>query len=186
MQKVLDLAAEKANWGSPLPGNRARGIAIHKSCETIVAQVVEVEIIGGKVWPRRVVCAVDAGFAVHPDGLKAQMESSIVFGLTAAMYSTISISRGAVVESNFHDYPMLRMNESPEIETYIINSGEKIGGGGEPGTPPVAPALVNAIFAATGKRIRELPVQMHDLDGVGMTPQTSSKLDAATRSIQTG
>ena len=90
-------------------------------------------------------------------------ESGIIYGLTAALYSDISIRRGAVAQSNFHDYPMLRMNESPEIETVIINSGEKIGGAGEPGTPAIAPALVNAIFNATGKRIRELPVRLHDL-----------------------
>lgn len=165
---VLDLAAEKANWSSPLPENWGRGIAIHKSFGTIVAQVVEVEIIEGKVFPRRAICAVDAGFAMHPDGMKAQMESGIVYGLTAALYSDISIRRGAVAQSNFHDYPMLRMNESPEIETYIINSGEKVGGAGEPGTPAIAPALVNAIFNATGKRIRELPVRLHDLTDLDM------------------
>ena len=162
-QKVLDLAAEKANWDSPLPENWGRGIAIHKSFGTIVAQVVEVEVTAGKVWPRRAICAVDAGFAMHPDGMKAQMESGIIYGLTAALYSNITIHRGAVAQSNFHDYQMLRMDESPDIETYIINSGEKIGGAGEPGTPAIAPALVNAIFNATGKRIRELPVQLHDL-----------------------
>ncbi len=160
-RKVLDLVAEKANWGTPLPESCGRGIAIHKSFGTIVAQVVEVELVDGKVWPRRVVCVVDAGFAMHPDGMKAQMESGIVFGLTATLYGNISIDCGAVVQSNFHDYQMLRMNESPEIETYIINSGEKVGGAGEPGMPPVGPALVNAIFDATGKRIRELPVMMH-------------------------
>lgn len=162
-QKVLDVAAEKSNWDSPLPDNWGRGIAVHKSFGTIVAQVVEIEIVDGKVFPRRATCAVDAGFAMHPDGMKAQMESGIVYGLTAALYSDISIRRGAVAQSNFHDYQMLRMNESPDIETYIINSGEKIGGAGEPGTPAIAPALVNAIFNATGKRIRELPVKMHDL-----------------------
>lgn len=162
-QKVLDLAAEKSNWDAPLPENWGRGIAVHKSFGTIVAQVVEVEILDGKVFPRRATCAVDAGFAMHPDGMKAQMESGIVYGLTAALYSDISIRRGAVAQSNFHDYQMLRMNESPEIETHIINSGEKIGGAGEPGTPAIAPALVNAIFNATGKRIRELPVKMHNL-----------------------
>ena len=162
-QRVLDLAAEKADWGSPLPENRGRGIAIHKSFGTIVAQVVEVDVTDGKVRPHRAVCVVDAGFAMHPDGIKAQMESGIVYGLTAALYSDISIRRGAVAQSNFHDYQMLRMHESPEIETYVINSGEKIGGGGEPGTPAIAPALVNAIFNATGKRIRELPVKLHDL-----------------------
>ena len=162
-QKVLDLAAEKSNWDTPLPENWGRGIAIHKSFGTIVAQVVEVEVTEGKVRPRRAICVVDAGFAMHPDGMKAQMESGIVYGLTAALYSDISIHRGAVAQSNFHDYPMLRMNESPDIETYIINSGERIGGAGEPGTPAIAPALVNAIFNATGKRIRELPVKLHDL-----------------------
>ena len=167
-QKVLDLAAEKSGWDTPLPGNWGRGIAIHRSFGTIVAQVVEVEVTAGKVRPRRAICAVDAGFAMHPDGMKAQMESGIVYGLTAALYSDITIHRGAVAQSNFHDYPMLRMNESPEIETYIINSGEKIGGAGEPGTPAIAPALVNAIFNATGKRIRELPVKLHDLSSEGL------------------
>jgi isoquinoline 1-oxidoreductase beta subunit len=160
---VLDLAATKADWDMKLPENRGRGIAIHKSFGTIVAQVVEVEVIEGKVRARRVVCAVDAGFAIHPDGMKAQMESGIAYGLTAALYGDISIRRGAVVQSNFHDYPMLRMNEAPEIETYIINSGESLGGAGEPGTPAIAPALTNAIFDATGYRIRELPVRLHDL-----------------------
>jgi isoquinoline 1-oxidoreductase beta subunit len=163
IQKVLDFAAEKSNWDRLLPRNWGRGIAVHKSFGTIVAQVVEVEIVADKVLPRRVTCAVDAGFAMHPDGMKAQMESGIVYGLTAALYGDISIRHGAVAQSNFHDYEMLRMNESPEIETHIINSGEKIGGAGEPGTPAIAPALVNAIFNATGKRIRELPVKMHDL-----------------------
>ncbi len=160
---VLDLAATKADWDRKLPENRGRGIAIHKSFGTIVAQVVEVEVIEGKVRARRVVCAVDAGFAIHPDGMKAQMESGIAYGLTAALYGDISIRRGAVLQSNFHDYPMLRLNEAPEIETYIINSGESLGGAGEPGTPAIAPALANAVFDATGYRIRELPVSLHDL-----------------------
>jgi isoquinoline 1-oxidoreductase beta subunit len=162
-QKVLDTAAERSGWDQPLPENWGRGIAIHKSFGTIVAQVIEIEIADGQVIPRRATCAVDAGFAMHPDGMKAQMESGIVYGLTAALYSDISIRRGAVAQSNFHDYPMLRMHESPEIETHIINSGERVGGAGEPGTPAIAPALVNAIFNATGKRIRELPVRLHDL-----------------------
>lgn len=162
-QKVLDTAAELSGWDTALPENFGRGIAIHQSFGTIVAQVVEVEISEGRAIPRRAFCAVDAGYAMHPDGMRAQMESGIIYGLTAALYSDISIRRGAVAQSNFHDYPMLRMDESPEIETAIINSGEKIGGAGEPGTPAIAPALVNAIFNATGKRIRELPVRLHDL-----------------------
>ena len=146
-----------------MPENHGRGIAIHKSFGTIVAQVVEVEIREGRAIPRKAFCAVDAGFAMHPDGMRAQMESGIIYGLTAALYSDISIRRGAVAQSNFHDYPMLRMDESPEIETVIVNSGKRVGGAGEPGTPAIAPALVNAIFNATGKRIRELPVSLHDL-----------------------
>ena len=100
---------------------------------------------------------------MHPDGLRAQMESGIIYGLTAALYGDISIRQGAVLQSNFHDYPMLRINESPEIETHIINSGARVGGAGEPGTPAIAPALSNAIFNATGKRIRELPISRQDL-----------------------
>jgi isoquinoline 1-oxidoreductase beta subunit len=160
---VLDLAAEKSGWDRSLPSNQGRGIAIHKSFGTIVAQVVEVEVNDGRLRVRKVVCAVDAGFAMHPDGMKAQMESGIAYGLTAALYGDISIQNGAVRQSNFHDYPMLRINEAPEIETFIINSGESLGGAGEPGTPAIAPALANAIFNATGKRIRELPINMHDL-----------------------
>ncbi|MBJ88724.1 MAG: isoquinoline 1-oxidoreductase [Woeseia sp.] len=168
---ALDTAAKKSNWDSPLPDNWGRGIAIHKSFGTIVAQVIEVEVLEGRVVPRRAICAVDAGFAMHPNGMEAQMESGIVYGLTAALYSEITIQHGAVAQSNFHDYPMLRINESPIIETYIINGGEQIGGGGEPGTPAVAPALVNAIFNATGKRIRQLPIRLHDLS----TKELSSK-----------
>jgi isoquinoline 1-oxidoreductase subunit beta len=162
---VLDLAAEKADWGGPLPAGYGRGIAIHRSFGTIVAEVVEVRVTDGKPRVERVVCAADPGFAIHPDGLAAQMESGIAYGLTAAIYGEISIRHGAVAESNFHDYPMLRIDESPAIETHIINSngGETLGGAGEPGTPPAAPALANAIFDATGVRIRELPVRRQDL-----------------------
>jgi isoquinoline 1-oxidoreductase beta subunit len=160
---VLDLAAEKAGWGQPLAENQGRGIAIHRSFGTIVAEVVDVEVTDGELAVPRVVCAVDAGFAMHPDGMAAQMESGIAYGMTAALYGEISIRRGAVAQSNFHDYPILRMDKAPAVETHIINSGEAIGGAGEPGTPPIAAALANAIFAATGVRIRELPMNKHDL-----------------------
>ncbi len=160
---VLDLAAEKAGWDRPLPAGHGRGIAIHESFGTIVAQVAEVEIVDGRAHTRRVVCAVDAGFAVHPDGLRAQMESGIVYGLTAALFGEISIRGGAVAQSNFHDYEMLRMRAAPDIETHILNGGGRTGGGGEPGTPAIAPAVANAIFDATGTRIRELPIKHHDL-----------------------
>jgi isoquinoline 1-oxidoreductase beta subunit len=106
---------------------------------------------------------VDAGYAIHPDGMAAQMESGIAYGMTAALYGEISIRRGAVAQSNFHDYPMLRMDKAPAVETHIINSGASLGGAGEPGTPPIAAALTNAIYDATGIRIRELPVRQHDL-----------------------
>ena len=159
---LLDLVAEKSNWGAALPENFGRGIAIHRSFGTIVALVVEAEVANGSARAHRVVCAVDCGFAMHPDGLRAQMESGIVYGLTAALYGDISIRDGAVEQSNFHDYPMLRMNESPIIETHIVNGGGRVGGAGEPGTPAIAPALANAIFAATGQRIRDLPIKKHD------------------------
>ncbi len=165
---VLDRAAQESGWGTPLPENCGRGIAIHRSFGTIVAQVVEAEIVNGKVRARRVVCAVDAGFAVHPDGMRAQMESGIIFGLTAALYGEISIRRGQVAQSNFHDYEMVRMLEAPEIETHIINSGERLGGGGEPGTPAIAPALANAIYDATGQRIRQLPFKNFDLSDTNL------------------
>jgi len=161
--KVLDLAAEKANWGEALPANWGRGISLHQSFGTIVAQVAEVEIVENSLKVHRVVCVADPGFAFHPDGFTAQMESGIVFGLTAALYGEITIENGAVKQSNFHDYQMLRMNENPNIETYIVTSDNWPGGAGEPSTPGIAPAVVNAIFNASGIRIRELPVKNHEL-----------------------
>ena len=162
-RKVLDAAAEAAGWESPKAEGEGRGIAIHESFGTVVAQVVDVAVTSGdtaekRLRVKRVCCAVDAGFAVNPDGLTAQMESGIVYGLTAALYGEISIEHGRVKQSNFHDYPMLRIDQAPEITTVIVNGGGPLGGGGEPGTPPTAPALANAIFDATGARLRELPV----------------------------
>ena len=124
---VLDLAAKQAGWGEALPDNVGRGISIHRSFGTIVAQVVDVEVVDGDVSVQRVVCAVDAGFAIHPDGMAAQMESGIAYGMTAALYGEISIRHGAVAQSNFHDYPMLRIDKAPQVETHIINSGEALG-----------------------------------------------------------
>lgn len=155
---VLDRVASMSNWDQPLPANHGRGIAIHEAFGTKVAEVVEVAVTGAKLDIKKVYCCADPGFAVHPDGFKAQMESGIIYGLTAAVYGDIQIESGAVKQSNFHDYKMLRMHEAPDIEIEIINSGANLGGGGEPSTPPVSPALVNAIFNATGKRLRELPV----------------------------
>ncbi len=161
---VLNLAAEKAGWGTPLPAGRHRGIAVAESFGSFVAQVAEVSVAGhGGVRVHRVVCAVDCGPVVSPDAIEAQMEGGIVFGLTAALYGAITIEKGRVVQSNFHDYPMLRMNEMPVVETYIVPSTEKQGGIGEPGVPPIAPAVCNAIFAATGKRVRKLPISTEEL-----------------------
>ncbi|MEM1402566.1 MAG: molybdopterin cofactor-binding domain-containing protein [Pseudomonadota bacterium] len=166
-QTVLRTAAEKAGWGEELPRGMGRGIALQESFGSIVAQVVDVSINAGKLKVERVVVAVDPGFAVSPNGLTAQMESGINYGLTAALYGDISIENGAVKQSNFHDYPMVRMNESPVIETHIINSGEAWGGAGEPGTPAIAPALVSAVFDATGIRVRELPLSKQDFSDWG-------------------
>jgi isoquinoline 1-oxidoreductase beta subunit len=161
---VLDLAAEKAGWSKPIGKNRGRGISLQDSFGTLVAEVVEVTVIEGEVKVDRVVVAVDPGFAVAPDGLKAQMESGVIYGLTAALYGEISIENGRVVQGNFDDYPMVRMDTAPKIETHIINSYEAWGGAGEPGTPGTAPALTNAIYAATGTRVRELPVSKYEFD----------------------
>ncbi len=161
---VLDLVATKAGWDKPLGKGRGRGIALQQSFGSIVAEVVEVSVIDGKVNVDKVTIAVDAGFAVSPDGLTAQMESGVIYGLTAALYGEISIEKGRVVQGNFDTYPVVRMDDAPEIETHIINSYEAWGGAGEPGTPGIAPALANAIYAATGTRIRELPVSKYDLN----------------------
>ena len=161
---VLDLAAEKADWDRPMGKNRGRGIALQESFGTLVAEVVEVTVENGEVAVDRVVIAVDPGFAVSPDGLKAQMESGIIYGLTAALYGEITLENGRVMQDNFGSYPMVRMETAPEIETYIINSHEAWGGAGEPGTPGTAPALTNAIFAATGTRVRELPVSKYEFN----------------------
>ncbi len=156
---VLSLAAEKAGWGIALGPRRGRGIAIVECFGTIVAHVAEVEVgRDGSVKVDRVVSAADAGLAVNPDGFAAQIEGAVVFGLSAALYGEITIEKGAVVQANFPDYPVLRLAETPQIEVHLIESGAPLGGAGEPGVPPVAPALTNAIFAATGVRLRALPV----------------------------
>src|SRR5437773_2352490 len=160
---VLELAAEKAGWGKPLPAGRARGIAVHASFESYTAQVAEVSVdSGGKARVHRVVCAVDCGRYVNPGIIEAQVQGAVIFGLTAAFYDELTLEKGRVQQSNFHDYPMLRINETPEIEVHIVKNNEKSGGIGEPGVPCAAPAVANAIFAATGKRIRKLPIRMSE------------------------
>jgi isoquinoline 1-oxidoreductase beta subunit len=163
MKAVLELAAQKAGWGSKLPPGVGRGIATHFSFDSYVAQVVEASVEKGAVRVHRVVCAVDCGLVINPDTVRAQMEGGIIFGLTAALKTEITLKDGRVEQGNFHDYQMLRIFESPEIEVHIVPSGENPTGVGEPGVPPVAPALANAIFAATGKRVRRLPIRASDL-----------------------
>jgi isoquinoline 1-oxidoreductase subunit beta len=161
---VLELAAEKGDWGKPLPQGRFRGIAVAFSYGSYAAEVAEVSIASdGKVRVHRVVCAIDCGSFINPDTVKAQVEGSIVWGLTAALYGAITIDKGRVQQSNFHDYPMLRINEMPAIDVHIVPSNAPAGGVGEPGVPPLAPAVCNAIFAGTGKRIRKLPIRTEEL-----------------------
>jgi len=156
---TLTMAADKAAWGTQMPPNMARGIALVECFDTIVAHVVEAEVADdGTVKVHRVVSAADCGYAVNPDGFKAQIEGAIVFALSAALHGQITIDQGAVVQQNFPDYDMVRLAEAPDIEVYVHESDARLGGAGEPGTPPLAPALTNAIFAATGIRIRDLPV----------------------------
>lgn len=160
-QKVLQTVATKAGWGTPLPAGIGRGIALTESFGSIVAQIAEVEIKNGKPLVRRVTCAIDCGFAVNPDSVVAQMESGIIFGLSAALYGEITIKNGRIQQSNFTDYQMVKMADSPEIDVVLIESGiENLGGVGEPGTPPIAPAVANALYTISGKRIRELPIRM--------------------------
>jgi len=161
---VLELAAAKAGWGAPLGAGRGRGIAIVQSFGTIVAHVAEVTIDDrGVLTVDRVVSAVDSGLVVNPDGLKAQIEGAIVFALTAALKGEITIDHGAVVQSNFNDYAMLRLADCPKIEVHLSESDGPVGGAGEPGVPPVAPAVANAVFAASGIRVRDLPLKNHPL-----------------------
>jgi len=161
---ALELAADKAGWDKPLtpgkPGERrGRGVAVHESFNTMVAQVAEVTVDrNGKFKVDRVVCAVHCGIAVNPDVVRAQMEGGIGFGLSAALYSAITLKDGLIEQSNFHDYPVLRINEMPAVDVYIVPSTDKPSGVGEPGVPVIAPAVANALAAATGKRLRTLPL----------------------------
>jgi isoquinoline 1-oxidoreductase beta subunit len=156
---VLELAAEKAGWGAPLPKGRARGIAVVSSYGSYAAEVAEVSLNSdGSPRVHRVVCAVDCGQVVNPEIVHRQAEGAIVYGLTAALYGRITYKDGRVEQTNFHQYPMLRMHEMPKVEVHIVPSTEAPGGMGEPGTPPISPAVTNALFALTGKRVRSLPI----------------------------
>jgi isoquinoline 1-oxidoreductase beta subunit len=162
---VIRLAAEKAGWGDPLPSGRGRGLAYHATFGvTHVAQVAEVSVDEDRhVSVQRVVCAIDCGKVVNPDNVAAQMEGGIVFGLTAALKAEATLQDGRVQQSNFNDYPILQMSEMPLIEVYIVESDDPPSGVGEMGVPPIAPAVANAVFSATGKRIRHIPIRPEDL-----------------------
>jgi isoquinoline 1-oxidoreductase beta subunit len=156
---VLELAAEKAGWGQGLPEGSGRGVSLQSAFGSYMAQVAEVEVSKqGTVRVRRVVCAMDCGTVVNPDTVQAQIQSGIIFGITAALYGEITLKNGRVEQTNFDTYQALRMNEAPAIEVHVVNSTEPPGGMGETGTSAIVPAIANAIFAATGKRLRKMPV----------------------------
>ncbi len=155
---ALERVAEAANWGSTLPEGMARGIAVHESFGTFIGQVVEVSMDRGRLKVHKVYVAVDCGQTINPDTIEAQMDSNVAYGLSAALWGKLDFAKGRVVQSNFHDYNVVRMGDMPKVETHIIQSSERPGGIGEPGLPPFAGALTNAVFALTGKRIRQLPI----------------------------
>jgi isoquinoline 1-oxidoreductase beta subunit len=158
---VLELAAEKADWGQPLPKRVGRGVSLQFAFATYMAQVAEVEVSDdGAVRVRRVVCAVDCGTPVNPNTIEAQIQGAVIFGITAALYGEITVENGRVKQANFDTYKMLRINEAPRVEVHLIKNDEPPGGMGEPGTSAIMPAVVNAIFAATGKRLRKLPIDV--------------------------
>jgi isoquinoline 1-oxidoreductase subunit beta len=163
LKAALELAADKAGWGKPLAAGHARGVALSNNIGSNTVQIAEVSVERGKVRVHRVVCAVDCGHAVNPWGVEQQIQSGIVFGLTAALKGGITLDRGRVEQSNFHQYDMLRIDEMPKVEVHIVASQAAPGGIGEASTPGIAPAVCNALYAATGKRVRRLPVKLEEL-----------------------
>ena len=155
---VLQLAADKAGWGTALPAGRARGVALHESFGSIVAQVAEVSLSEGQIRVHRVVCAMDCGTVVNPGTVAQQVESSVIFGLSAALFGKIDIVGGVVQQTNFPSYRMVTLSQAPQVETHIVPSTRHPAGVGEPALPPLAPAVGNALFALTGKRQRALPL----------------------------
>jgi isoquinoline 1-oxidoreductase beta subunit len=160
LARVLEMAATGSAWGKPLPAGRGRGIALMEGYGTAMAQVAEVSVEGNEVRVHRIVVAADPGRMVNPNIVRQQLEGSIIFGLSAVLYGEITLKNGRVEQTNFHDYPVVRMPESPAIEMHVVESDEKPAGIGEPGTALVGPAVANAVFAATGKRLRRLPLKL--------------------------
>jgi isoquinoline 1-oxidoreductase beta subunit len=164
MRAALDLAVEKSDWSKPLPARVGRGISLSPGFASFLATVVEAEVDAqGEVKIRRVTAAIDTGIAINPDTIEAQLQGGFIFGITAALYGEITIKQGRVQQSNFHDYRMLRINETPPIEVHVIKSGEAPGGIGEAGTTGIIPALRNAIYAATGVPLRRMPIDRRAL-----------------------
>jgi CO/xanthine dehydrogenase Mo-binding subunit len=160
LRHVLEVAAERSGWGPKLPAGRARGVALLADRGAMVAEVAEVSIENNRVRVHKVTCAAACGQIIHPGIVEAQLSGSIIAGLTAALYGEITLEQGRVKQGNFNDYPMLRMRETPAIAVHVVKSHEEPGGAGEPAVPPIAPAVTNAIFALTGRRIRRLPIRL--------------------------
>jgi isoquinoline 1-oxidoreductase beta subunit len=157
-EQVLKLAAQKAGWKGSRAGKTGRGLSVQFAFGTYMAMVVDAHVEDGEVRVSRVVCALDCGVVVNPDTVRAQVEGAVIFGISGALYGSVTFKDGRVEQTNFHDYRVLRMNETPVIETYIVSSNEAPGGMGEPGTSALMPALTNAVYAATGTRVRKLPI----------------------------
>lgn len=161
-RSVMNIATTKAGWGKA-PAGRFQGVALMEGYGTYVAQVAEISIDKGEIRVHKVTCAVDCGTIINPDIVKAQVESSVAYGLSAVLLSKITFKDGRVEQSNFHDYPVMRMNQMPVVEVFMVSSLEKPGGIGEPVVATCGPSVANAVFAATGKRVRKLPIEAADL-----------------------
>jgi isoquinoline 1-oxidoreductase subunit beta len=163
---VIDLLVEKGDWGKPMPAGKGRGVAVHESYDSIVGMIAEVAVTNGEVKVERVVIACDCGVVVNPRGVENQLEGGMIYGLSAALFGEITVKDGRVEQGNFDTYPVVRLKDAPKTEVYISPTpGKRWGGIGEPGATMIQPAVTNAIFAATGKRLRSLPIRGQNLSG---------------------